>query len=73
MNNKSAVMTSLKNLNTHLEKNQINSRYLTIGFTSSHDAPFLNDIAKSGSELGNFFYVNTDQGDYSEQIQNCLA
>eukprot|EP00347_Sterkiella_histriomuscorum_P012111 403369855 len=73
MNNKSTIMKSLEILNKNLEASHINTRYLTIGFTSSHDAPFLNDIAKSGTELGNFFYINTDQGDYSEQIQNCLA
>lgn len=37
----------------------IKSRFLTIGFTSGHDALFLNKIATSGSELGNFFYIDT--------------
>jgi hypothetical protein len=36
----------------------IRSRFLTIGFTSSHDALFLNEIAKAGTELGNFFYID---------------
>lgn len=49
-----------------MEKRKVASRFLTIGFTSSHDALFLNEIAKAGSELGNFFYVNTDKQDYPE-------
>ncbi len=40
------------------------SRCLTIGFTKSHDAVLLNSIAKAGSELGNFIYVDTDKQDY---------
>ena len=68
-NNKSVIDTSFNKLKTFLKKEQITSRFLTIGFTGSHDAAFLNQIAKSGSELGNFFYVNTDQSDYPEQIK----
>lgn len=49
------------------------SRFLTIGFTSSHDAIFLNEIAKAGTELGNFFYVDISQPNYPDKIQECLA
>ena len=72
-NNKSVINSALNKLKLFLTKEQITSRFLTIGFTSSHDAAFLNQIAQSGSELGNFFYVNTDQADYPDQIQQCLA
>jgi hypothetical protein len=36
------------------------TRFLSIGFSENHDAAFMNRIAQSGTELGNFFYVDTD-------------
>ncbi len=59
-NNKSQITAALDNMKNFLKKKQIISRFLAIGFTSSHDATFLNQIAMSGSELGNFIYVNTE-------------
>ena len=50
----------------------ITSRFLTIGFTAEHDAQFLNTIATSGTDLGNFFYVNTSDENYPETIKECL-
>lgn len=47
---------------------QISSRFLTIGFTSGHDAKFLNEIASAGTELGNFFYIDTNKPGYKEEI-----
>ena len=55
-----------------MNKNNVSSRFLTIGFTSAHDAAFLNRIAQAGSDLGNFFYVNTERDDYPDQIKECL-
>jgi len=51
----------------------VTSRFLTIGFTNEHDAKFLNTIAQSGTDLGNFFYINTEQPDYPDQIKECLS
>jgi len=42
------------------------SRFLTIGFSREHDAVFLNKIAQSGSELGNFIFIDTYQENYAE-------
>lgn len=47
-------------------------RFLTIGFSSYHDAAFLNKITQQGTVLGNFFYVET-RGNYSESVQKCLS
>ena len=58
-----SLIYSFNKLKTLLKKEQITSRFLTIGFTGSHDAAFLSQVAMFGSELGNFFYVNTDQSD----------
>ena len=51
----------------------LNSRFLTIGFSRDHDAVFLNNIAKCGSELGNFFFIDTSADNYAEQVKECLA
>ncbi len=51
---------------------ETNSRFLTIGFSRDHDAVFLNKIAQSGSEQGNFFYVDTSQDNYPELVKECL-
>ena len=51
-----------------IRKSGITSRFLTIGFTSGHDAVFMNSIAQAGTELGNFFYINTSDGNYVQEI-----
>ena len=62
----------MEDMKKTLEKKQITSRFLTIGFTNDHDATFLNRIAQAGSDLGNFFYVDTENPEYATQIQECL-
>jgi len=44
------------------------TRFLTIGFSRDHDAVFLNQIAQCGSELGNFFFIDTAVENYAEQV-----
>ena len=51
----------------------LTSKFLTIGFSSNHDAQFLNDITKGGSELGNFFFIDTSNNNYTEQVKTCLT
>ena len=46
---------------------------MTIGFSSGHDAKFLNKIAQSGTDLGNFFYVDTAKATYREDVKDSLA
>jgi hypothetical protein len=48
------------------------TRFLTIGFTKDHDAVFLNSIAQAGTELGNFFYIDTSVEGYAQKISECL-
>ncbi len=52
--------------------NHFKTRLLSIGFGASHDAPFMNRIAKAGSEMGNFFYIDTS-GNYTELVTKCLS
>jgi hypothetical protein len=40
---------------------ELESRFLAIGFSSSHDATFMNKIAQAGSSIGNFFYIDQRQ------------
>jgi hypothetical protein len=51
----------------------LTSRFLTIGFSANHDAVFLNKITKSGSELGNFFFIDTSKNDYTDDVKKCLS
>ena len=63
---KKDIMKSMEDLQKTLKKKEITSRFLTIGFTNDHDAKFLNTIAQSGSDLGNFFYINTEKANYPD-------
>jgi hypothetical protein len=60
------ILKALDGLKNTLNNKEITSRFLTIGFTNEHDAKFLNTIAQSGSDLGNFFYINTEKSDYPD-------
>ncbi len=69
-NDRSKIDQSLKKLKENFAG--IKSRFLTIGFTSDHDAKFLNQITEAGSELGNFYFIDIQQSDYQQQISKCL-
>lgn len=56
-----------------MNKMEITSRFLTIGFSRDHDAVFLNKIAQSGSEMGNFFFIDTSLPDKTEKVKECLS
>ena len=71
-NDRKAINASMEEMKKTINKREITSRFLTIGFTKDHDAAFLNNIAQAGSDLGNFFFIDTDNTNYDEQIQECL-
>lgn len=52
---------------------KMKSRFLSIGFSQGHDAPFMNQIAQGGSDMGNFFYVDTSGPNYGDKVQECLS
>lgn len=54
-------------------KKEVSSRFLTIGFSRDHDAIFLNKIAQSGSELGNFSFIDTTLPDKMDRVKECLS
>ena len=43
---------------------RVETTFLTVGFSAHHDAKKMNQIAKSGSEEGNFIYIDTQGGSY---------
>lgn len=55
-----ATEDSIKVIKETMNKREVVSRFLTIGFSREHDAQFLNMIAQLGSELGNFIYIDTN-------------
>jgi uncharacterized protein YegL len=52
------IQDSIEQTKNFLNKNEITSRFFTIGFRREHDAKLLNSIATAGSDLGNFFYID---------------
>ena len=63
----------MKNLQSALDLKKVKSRFLTIGFTSYHNAELLGSIARAGSETGNFVYVDTNLQGYDEKITSALT
>ena len=43
-----------------------------IGFSKYHNANLLNRLAKTGSNLGNFIYIDNHAEDYDEQMRDAL-
>lgn len=74
MNSMQVLDTALAEMKSKLSLiPNLTSRFLTIGFSQNHDAVFLNKITKSGSELGNFFFIDTSRNDYTEEVKKCLS
>lgn len=73
-NNGAVVDSAFQTMKQQLEqKQQIKSRFLSIGFSASHDAKFMNKIALAGQEMGNFFYIDTGMPDYGEVVKSSLT
>jgi hypothetical protein len=47
-------------------------RFLSIGFSRDHDAAFMNKIAQVGSNMGNFFYIDTSGANYQQDVMTSL-
>jgi hypothetical protein len=78
-NSKGQIEKSITDLKVNLknisEKMNVSSSIFCLGFSSSHDAVLLNRLAQSGSELGNFIYIDTSVGGavYSEQLMGAFS
>lgn len=71
------VESELANLKGFLNAKEISSRFFTIGLSSEHDAVLLSKIAQTGSDLGNFFFVDYNEENetrnYKDVIKECLV
>ena len=73
-NSKPELDKSLELMTTILKSDKnVSSRFLSIGFSRNHDAGFMNRIAQAGSDMGNFFYIDTSKGDYKQDVTNALS
>lgn len=58
------------------EKIQINgvqeSQFFSIGFSNDHDANLLNQITKTGTQTGGFFYIPSDSLDKNALIKQYM-
>ena len=45
----------------------------TLGFSKEHDANLLNFFAQSGSQLGNFIYIDNSEEDYDDQMNIAMG
>jgi len=48
-------------------------RFFCLGFSAGHDAKLLGDIAKAGSDLGNFVYIADDSADKYGDMKKSLV
>lgn len=72
--NDAKIVDDLKsNLNLQFQDKNISTRLCCIGFSKHHDAVMLNSIAKAGSNLGNFIYIDTNNPEYKEQMKEALS
>jgi len=70
-----AKRAELRQALNDLQKGQkeINTVIYTLGFSADHDASLLNFLAQSGSQTGNFVYIDTENEDYKEQLAESLG
>lgn len=54
-------------------KSGICSQVFCIGFSEHHDATLLNALAQSGSEIGNFVYIDLKDPAYKEKLSASLS
>ena len=50
----------------------LRSKFLSVGFSEHHDAAFMNRIAKFGSEIGNFVFIDTGKNGWKENFNQTL-
>lgn len=55
------------------EKKQIQTTIYCLGLSRDHDAKLLNQLAQSGSSLGNFIYIDTANPDFPQKIGEAVS
>jgi hypothetical protein len=74
-NQKDFVAESLSELQNVCSefRNSFKTRFLSIGFSQNHDAVFMNKIAQAGTEIGNFFFIDSSKADYETTVDKSLS
>lgn len=54
-------------------KNKFVTRFLSIGFSQNHDAKFMNEIAQSGSTIGNFIFIDSNKPNFENDVDSSLS
>jgi len=67
------VLAEFKNNMKQFGKEGIQTTVYCIGFSAYHDAKLLNTLAQSGSNQGNFIYIDTSNENYKEVLQEALG
>lgn len=73
-NQKNVLLESLHNMSATLKSVPgLNSKFMAIGFSQGHDAAFMNELAKAGSTIGNFIYVDQSKPGWQQQVNTALS
>jgi hypothetical protein len=71
---KEKVLESLQNISAVLRSIPgLNSKFLAIGFSKNHDAAFMNELAKAGSTIGNFIFIDPSKNLWQDEVRVALA
>ena len=53
-------------------RNNLNTKFLSVGFSRGHDAAFMNRIANFGSNIGNFIFIDSYENGWQDNLQQSL-
>lgn len=71
--NHDTAIKALDKLKKTLKDQITDFRFFCLGFSAGHDANLLSQIARSGSDLGNFVYIADDsQNKYLDMKNACV-
>lgn len=73
-NNKNVLMNSFQEMQGLLQSlPNLNSKFMAIGFSRNHDAVFMNELAKAGSKIGNFIYIDQSKEGWQKEVNAALG
>jgi uncharacterized protein YegL len=70
--NRASAISSMNKLQNTFALQAVSYRFLCIGFSQNHDANLLGEIARAGSDLGNFEYIHESSENLKDEIKEAL-
>jgi uncharacterized protein YegL len=67
------ALDSLNKMKKQLDTEGVVYRFFCIGFSQNHDADLLSQIARSGTEMGNFVYIRENSENFENDIIGALT